>query len=186
MAFGCQRSQSSREVSRIERLALGNPGDVKPVGEGISEMRISYGPGYRVYFKQTGKEIVLLLCGGVNAGQRYLASKAHRRGTMKGYRMAKTSKFDAADYLKTPAAIAAYLTEAFETDDAAYICTALDTVARAKGIANVAKATGLGRESLYKAFSGASKPEFDTVRKVMGSFGVKLVAEPIEEEKKSA
>lgn len=100
--------------------------------------------------------------------------------------MVKTSKFDAADYLKTPAAIAAYLTEAFETDDAAYICVALDTVARAKGMANVAKATGLGRESFYKAFSGSSKPEFDTVRKVMNSFGVKLVAEPIERKKKSA
>ena len=99
---------------------------------------------------------------------------------MKGYQMAKTSKFDAADYLKTPAAIAAYLTEAFETDDAAYIRTALDTVARAKGIANVAKATGLGRESLYKAFSGNAKPEFETVRKVIQSFGLKLVAEPIE------
>ena len=100
--------------------------------------------------------------------------------------MVKTSKFDAADYLKTPAAIAAYLTEALETDDPTYICVALDTVARAKGIANIAKTTGLGRESLYKAFSGTSKPEFDTVRKVMGSFGVKLVAEPIEEKKKTA
>jgi probable addiction module antidote protein len=100
--------------------------------------------------------------------------------------MIKTSKFDAADYLKTPTAIAAYLTEAFETDDPAYICTALDTVARAKGMANVAKATGLGRESLYKAFNGSSKPEFDTVRKVMNSLGVRLVAEPIEGKKKSA
>ena len=49
---------------RIKRLALGNPGDVKPVGGGISEMRIDYGSGYRVYFKDTGKEIILLLCGG--------------------------------------------------------------------------------------------------------------------------
>ena len=49
---------------RIKRLALGNPGDVKPVGEGISELRIDYGPGYRVYFKDTGKEIIVLLCGG--------------------------------------------------------------------------------------------------------------------------
>jgi putative addiction module killer protein len=56
-------------VARIERLALGNPGDVKPVGEGVSEMRIPYGPGYRVYYKQTGKEIVLLLCGGNKATQ---------------------------------------------------------------------------------------------------------------------
>ncbi len=56
-------------VARIERLALGNPGDVKPVGEGISEMRIPYGPGYRVYYTQTGKEVVLLLCGGDKATQ---------------------------------------------------------------------------------------------------------------------
>jgi putative addiction module killer protein len=56
-------------VTRIERLALGNPGDVKAVGEGVSEMRITYGPGYRVYYKQTGKEVVLLLCGRDNATQ---------------------------------------------------------------------------------------------------------------------
>ena len=49
---------------RIDRLALGNPGDVRPVGSGISEMRIDYGPGYRVYFSQRGSEIVILLCGG--------------------------------------------------------------------------------------------------------------------------
>ncbi len=95
--------------------------------------------------------------------------------------MVKVSKFDAADYLKTPAAIAAYLTEAFETNDAAYICTALDTAARAKGMTEISKATGLSRESLYKTFKETAKPEFETVRKVMGSFGVKLVAEPIEE-----
>jgi len=56
-------------VSRIERLGLGNPGDVKPVGEGLSEMRVPYGPGYRVYFKQTGKTVVLLLCGGDKSTQ---------------------------------------------------------------------------------------------------------------------
>ncbi len=49
---------------RIERLALGNPGDVKPVGEGISELRVDYGPGYRVYFLKRGKAYILLLCGG--------------------------------------------------------------------------------------------------------------------------
>jgi putative addiction module killer protein len=54
---------------RIERLGLGNPGDVRPVGEGVSEMRVPHGPGYRVYFKQTGKTIVLLLCGGDKSTQ---------------------------------------------------------------------------------------------------------------------
>jgi putative addiction module killer protein len=60
---------AAKILTRIERLAPGNPGDVKAVGEGISEMRISYGPGYRVYYKQTGREIVLLLCGGDKATQ---------------------------------------------------------------------------------------------------------------------
>jgi putative addiction module killer protein len=51
-------------LARVERLAAGNPGDVGPVGEGVSELRIDFGPGYRVYFKKKGKEIVILLAGG--------------------------------------------------------------------------------------------------------------------------
>ena len=54
----------ARVQVRIERLAAGNPGDVQPVREGVSEMRIDYGPGYRVYFKRIGREIVILLAGG--------------------------------------------------------------------------------------------------------------------------
>ena len=56
-------------LTRIQRLELGNTGDARPVGEGVSEMRIDYGPGYRVYYKQIGKEIVLLLCGGDKSTQ---------------------------------------------------------------------------------------------------------------------
>ena len=63
-----QKAQS-KIASRIERLGLGNPGDVKPVGEGVSEMRVPHGPGYRVYYKQTGKTVVLLLCGGDKSTQ---------------------------------------------------------------------------------------------------------------------
>jgi putative addiction module killer protein len=54
----------ARVQVRIERLAAGNPGDVRSVGEGVSEMRIDYGPGYRVYFKRIGREMVILLAGG--------------------------------------------------------------------------------------------------------------------------
>jgi putative addiction module killer protein len=63
------QNAQARIASRIERLGLGNRGDVKPVGAGISEMRIPYGPGYRVYFKQTGKIVLLLLCGGDKSTQ---------------------------------------------------------------------------------------------------------------------
>ena len=54
----------ARVLVRVERLATGNPGDVRPVGEGVSELRIDYGPGYRVYFKQQSRMIVVLLAGG--------------------------------------------------------------------------------------------------------------------------
>ena len=61
------RQTRVRIQSRIDRLSLGNLGDVKPVGEGVSELRIDYGPGYRVYFVQRGKTLVVLLAGETNA-----------------------------------------------------------------------------------------------------------------------
>ena len=54
----------ARILTRIRRLELGNPGDVQPIGEGVSELRIDWGPGYRVYYAQRGPVIVVLLCGG--------------------------------------------------------------------------------------------------------------------------
>jgi putative addiction module killer protein len=59
----------ARVLARIERLATGNPGDVAPVGEGVSELRIDCGPGYRVYYKQFGESLVILLSGGDKGSQ---------------------------------------------------------------------------------------------------------------------
>ena len=59
----------ARIAARIDRLASGNPGDVKPVGAGVSEMRVDYGPGYRVYYARTERVVYLLLCGGTKATQ---------------------------------------------------------------------------------------------------------------------
>lgn len=59
----------ARIASRVRRLAFGNPGDVRPVGEGVSELRIHYGPGYRVYYIQRGSVLIILLCGGDKSTQ---------------------------------------------------------------------------------------------------------------------
>ncbi len=66
----------ARILARIRRLSLGNPGDVEPIGEGVSEMKIDYGPGYRVYYKQRGKAKVVLLAGGDKKSQRRDIKKA--------------------------------------------------------------------------------------------------------------
>jgi len=68
----------ARINKRIRRLSEGNPGDVVPTGEGISEMREDYGPGYRVYYKETKKEIIILLCGGDKSTQQADIIKAKK------------------------------------------------------------------------------------------------------------
>jgi putative addiction module killer protein len=72
------RAARTRIASRIDRLSWGNPRDVKAVGEGVSEMRIDTGPGYRVYYKQTGRTIILILCGGDKSSQHKDIKKAKR------------------------------------------------------------------------------------------------------------
>jgi probable addiction module antidote protein len=88
----------------------------------------------------------------------------------------KTRAWDAAEYLKTDKDVAAYLQAALEEGDAALFAAALGDVARAKGMSEIARATGLGRESLYKALSADGNPEFATVLKVLKSLGMKLHA----------
>ena len=65
----CDIRARARILVRVERLAAGNPGNVKPVGEGVSELRINYGPGYRVYYKKHGQKLVILLAGGDKSTQ---------------------------------------------------------------------------------------------------------------------
>ena len=90
----------------------------------------------------------------------------------------KLLPFDAARYLTDDAAVAEYMTAVLETNDPDLLLLALGDVARARGMAQVAKDAGLGRESLYKALAPGAKPRFDTVLKVARALGVKLTAQP--------
>ena len=89
----------------------------------------------------------------------------------------KLLAFDAARYLTDDAAIAEYMTTVLETDNPDLLLLALSDVARARGMAQVARDAGLGRESLYKALAPGAKPRFDTVLKVARALGVKLTAQ---------
>jgi probable addiction module antidote protein len=91
----------------------------------------------------------------------------------------KTTPYDVAEHLRTPKEMAAYLEAclAEPNGDAAFIAKALGDIARAKGMAQVARDTGLSRESLYKALSGERSPGFDTILKVISALGLKLHAE---------
>ena len=90
----------------------------------------------------------------------------------------KTTTFDSAAYLDTDEAISAYVEEALATEDPAFIARALGTVARARGMAQIAKKAGLSRESLYKALSAEGNPEFGTVIRVMHALGLKFSVSP--------
>lgn len=92
----------------------------------------------------------------------------------------KLVPFDAAKYLTDDEAVAEYMNAVLESEDFDLLLLALGDVARARGMAQVAKDAGLGRESLYKALAPGAKPRFDTVLKVARALGVRLTAHPVE------
>ena len=93
--------------------------------------------------------------------------------------VANLPDFDAAPYLDGEVAIAAYLTDILEANDASLLAAALGDIARARGMTEIAKAAGITREALYKALRPDSAPRFDTVIRVCAALGVRLVAQPM-------
>lgn len=92
--------------------------------------------------------------------------------------MIETSPFDAADYLETEEDMVEYLNAILEENDPDLLLLALKDIARAKGMTQLAKDSGLGRESLYKALTPGSQPRYSTIVKVLGALGVSLHAQP--------
>lgn len=95
----------------------------------------------------------------------------------KRIKVADLPEFDAAPYLDSEEAIAAYLTDILEANDPALLAAALGDIARAHGMSEIAKASGLTREALYKALRPDAKPRFDTISRVCAALGVRLVAQ---------
>ena len=97
----------------------------------------------------------------------------------KRIKTADLPEFDAAPYLVSEKAIAAYLTDILEAGDSALLAAALGDIARARGMGEIAKASGITREALYKALRPGSAPRFDTISRVCAALGVRLVAQAV-------
>ena len=97
----------------------------------------------------------------------------------KNTKVSDLAEFDTAPYLDSEETIAVYLTDILEAGDSALLAAALGDIARARGMTEIAKSSGIAREALYKALRPDAQPRFDTISKVCAALGVRLVAQPI-------
>jgi probable addiction module antidote protein len=130
--------------------------------------------------------MILMLGGGDKSSQQAditkaiaLAATVEEQSMSKKIRTGDLPEFDMAEHLQSEEEIATYLTLVLEENDPAELAHALGVVARARGMAEIAEASGLTREALYKALRPNAKPRFDTIARVCQALGVRLVAQPI-------
>lgn len=145
-------------------------------------MKIDYAKGYRIYFKEQEGKIIILIFGGDKSTQNKDIERAKLiLSSLKNYIM-ETTKFDVADYLDSNEMIVAYLNTVLAEGNDADVIVAIGNVAKSIGMSKIANETGLSRPSLYKALSDGSKPQFETVMKVLRAIGGQLQINPSSEE----
>lgn len=105
-------------------------------------------------------------------------TRSRKKAGRAGIKVGDLPVFDAAAYLDDEQTIAAYLTDILEAQDPALLAAALGDMARARGMTEIAQASGITREALYKALRADAQPRFDTISRVCAALGVRLVAEP--------
>ena len=174
-------------ASRINRLAAGNFGDCKSLRQGLYELRIDWGPGYRVYYAMLERVSVLLLCAGDKRKQSADIERAlHHlkdykdkdRNLMKRKTSASHDEAIVRRLRKDPEFAEEYLKAALEDEDEPQVLLiVLRHVAQARGIARVAKAAGIERESLYRALSVRGNPRLSTLVAVTKAIGLRLTVE---------
>lgn len=168
------REARARIVLRVERLGTGLLEDCRSVGAGVFELRIHHGPGYRVYFAQDGPRLVLLLCAGEKRRNPEISERPMPTGKTTR-RVAPSVPHEPHRYLTDEASLAAYLNAAFEEEGASVVPMALRTATAAiGGIAELARRTGLSRETLYRTLSRNGNPRLDTLLAILDAFGLRL------------
>ena len=173
---------------RVDRLAGGNFGDAKSISEGLYELRIDWGPGYRVYYEKVEAACVLLLCGGDQTitvcGYQESAAALDRLQAKDGDGMKRKSSIShdeamAKELRENPEFAVEYLRAALEQgDDPHILLIALRRIAESRGgVAKVAKEAGVERESLYRALSAKGNPRLSTLLAVAKAVGLRLTVE---------
>ncbi|MDR0388916.1 MAG: putative addiction module antidote protein [Spirochaetaceae bacterium] len=158
----------ARILTRVKWLAERNPGDNRFLGE-ASKIRIDYGPGYRIYFKDTGEEIIILLCGSDKTTPEADIVRARELA-----KMPLVADFDPTGYIETKEDVIATLEAALAENDPEFLLSVIGDIARSKGMVQLARELNLDRKGLYKAFSFGGNPSFITVVKVLDKLGFKL------------
>lgn len=178
----------ARIAARLARLQLGNFGDVEPVGEGVLELRVDWGPGYRVWRAWASRSCfccaqVTSERNGETSNVRKSTSTTTRPAQRKRRRAAASLPFEGwlVERLKDPAEAAAYLEAALEDGDQAVIMLALRQIAQAQGgVAEIARKAKLTREATYKMLSKSGNPELRSLSAVLRATGLRIAVKPIE------
>ncbi|MEA3012844.1 MAG: hypothetical protein QOD42_1389 [Sphingomonadales bacterium] len=189
-------------TARIARVRRGLFGDRRSVGDRVSELRVDVGPGYRLYYTMRGRTLVLLLWGGSKKSQKAdirkaeamvkavdakkkVAGNSRVRDRQTGYVVETDepvitdediafSPFDPADYLEEESSQQYLLRDALASGHPGYIADAIGAVARARGLSNLERETGIKRQTLNKSFSLKGNPTLETLLPVLGALGLRL------------
>jgi len=170
----------ARVLARLARVRQGNLGDCKSVGEGVSELRVDYGPGYRVYFGQKGQTLVVLLCGGDKRTQDRdirLAKQYWREFKTNQFMKPVSYKNILREKLDDPEQAAEYLTACYEEGPEVFLVGLRDVVEAQGGVARASELSKLNRESLYRLFSREGNPRLSSLTSVLSALGLKVTFE---------
>jgi len=175
--YGLKDTQGQSAIlKRINRMEEGNFGDHTYVGQGVWELRVHFGPGYRIYYGEDGPNIVLLLNGGDKHSQNKDIRNAQNSGSHTGGKVTTRDHHDfLMEYLADKKKATAYLNAEVEEGELKYLLKALRNVVEAQGgFTKLAKKVHMSRTSLYKALSDKGNPEINTLEAILKVFGIRL------------
>ena len=172
-------------IRRLDRLGNGNPGDTRPVGGGVSELRIDVGPGYRVYYIRRSTTLIIVLAGGDKNSQARDIVSAKRIAHGGGTRVTpEWAAYDSADYLTDAELVRGYLTLVLEENDADELPRAFVTISRAAGLPAFADEIGIDPVRMRTGFGDLHAFDAPLMLLVIRAIGSRLT--PVEAERAEA